>query len=570
MKNARFLLFLILSLFLNIAAHAQKSPLLWATYFGGDTSTWGGALAIDTSGNVYMTGYTYCNGIATKGAFQTFGDTVNGAIYLAKFSPAGKLLWATYYGFNSWGTGITIDKSGNVWIVGTVDNPSGIITTSGAYQTIFGGGASDAFIAKFSPSGSLLYSTYFGGNGEDIADNIVTDSFGYIYIAGRTTSTSEIATNGAYKTTGDSINGDAFLAKFNPSGNLIWATYYGGNHLNSTTDDLVIDNLSNLYITGYTFSTVGIATSGAFQTSGDSVNGEEYLAKFSSSGSLIWATYDGEYNGLLAVSTDIYNNVYITGNADDTGIATVGAYQTSFAGGNPFGDAFLAKFSPSGSLLWATYYGGGGDDEANNAVTDKSGNVYISGITNSIAGIATSGAYQTANAGGYDAFLAKFNSSGNLLWATYYGGSGDDYGGDIAIDISGNIYWEGLTNSASGIATLGAYQTLNISDDYDAFLVKFDIPTYTDIEAINTSQNEITLFPNPATQNINLKYTSNIPAVYTCTISDVTGRIVENEQIQARAGENISQINVQNLSPGMYIISLQNDNTVQRIKFLKD
>ena len=466
-------IFLTFTLFVlaHAPCHSQTNPsLLWATYFGGDSSTSALSVAKDSSGNVYISGATNCgNGLATKGAYQAMGDSVNGSAFLAKFSQSGELLWATYYGYNEYyGTELIIDKPGNIYITGSTTSDTGIATT-GAYQTAYSG-SGDIFLAKFSPSGSLLWATYYGGSNEEYGGSTSTDKYGNVYIIGLTNSTSGIATIGAYQSSFGGGPTDAFLAKFNSSGNLLWGTYYGGRGDEWGEGISVTD--SNIYITGFTGSANGIATSGAYQTSADTVGEQTFLANFSESGKLIWATYFGYASAEGdAVATDISGNVYIAGDAyQTTGIATSGAYQTVEGGGL---DAYLAKFSPSGSLLWATYVGGSGDDDGLGLTTDLSGNVFIVGSTASTNGIATSGAYQTLFGGG---FIVKFTANGSLLWGTYYGGYYDEIL-SVFPDSSDNIYITGLTYSNSGIATSGAYQT-SFSGLEDAFLAKFHTKSY--------------------------------------------------------------------------------------------
>ena len=485
MKTANKIpLILLVITLLCTPANAQKSALLWGTYFGGDTTTGEigtEAIATDFSGNVYIIANTYSDtGLATSGAYQTIGNTVNGDAILAKFNPSGNLLWSTYFGGNgtNGGYGVATDTSGNVYIAGETNSTSGI-ATSGAYQSSLTG-SNNIFLAKFSSFGSLQWATYYGGNKHDDIGGIATDTSGNIYIAGETNSTSGIATSGAYQTIGNSLNGDAFLAKFNPSGSLIWGTYFGGNK-GGGSENVATDAANNVYMIGQTYSTSGIATKGAYQTMCDSTGIHAYLTKFSSSGSLLWATYFGG-NGTdlgAGVALDTSGNVYITGCTTSTsGIATIGTYQTSFAGGNIYGDGFLAKFDTNGKLFWATYFGGSNDEGGNDLTVDLAGNIYVTGFTSSLSGIATNGAYQTSFAGGdYNALLAKFNNSGNVLWSTYYGGLGDDDGCNITRDHLGNVYIFGFTNSPSNIATSGAYQS-SYGGYSNYFLAKFNIPTY--------------------------------------------------------------------------------------------
>ena len=501
MKTLYKIPLIFLTLFLLCTpAYAQKSSLLWSTYFGGDSTTQGGGIVTDDSGDVYMGGTTYsASGIATSGAYQTMGDSINGAAFLSKFSSSGKLLWCTYLGSNDISTGLAIDKAGNIFIAGGTNSSHGI-ATSGAYQTYGDSADGDGFLAKFNPSGSVLWATYYGGaHGGAECLGIVADSSGDVYITGLINSNSGIASIGAYQTRNGG-GGDAFLAKFNTSGNLLWGTYFGGTEVEYGYG-IAIDKAENVYITGQTLSMTGIATKGAYLTLGDSISGNAFLAKFNPFGSLLWATYYGGNNFDIGwgVATDNSGNVYMTGTTQSTsGIATRGAHQTSYNGGG-YDNVFLAKFTSSDSLIWGTYYGGYYESAGWGITTDSSGNAYISGYTGSGSDIATKGAYKTSYSYDYDAFLAKFSPTDNLLWATYYGGIGEDIGGFITIDKFGNVYISGSTSSNSGIATSGAYQTSFIGGT-DAFLAKFSIPCSLGLSfagADTVCQNAIELYSTP-------------------------------------------------------------------------
>jgi hypothetical protein len=392
--------------------------------------------------------------------------------YFAMGSPS--LTWATYFG----GSGteevncITFDASGNIYVCGNTASSSGIATT-GAYQTTLGG-ATDGFLAKFSSSGALLWATYFGGSLLDNATTVAVDnSSGSVYITGYTSSTSGIATSGAYKTTYPGGSHDGFLAKFNTSGSLLWSTYYGGSYDDYFTN-LALDNSGNVFVAGQANSSSGISTTGSYQTSIGGLS-DAFLAKFTSSGTLLWATYYGGSGSdqSAGLATDGSGNVYLGGvTFSSSGIASSGAYKTSLSGTD---DAFVAKFNSSGSRLWATYYGGSGGETPRQICADTSGNVYLTGYTSSTSGIATSGAYMTSYGGGTnDAYLAKFTSSGSLSWATYFGATGDDEGYAIATNSSQEVFMAGYTASSSGIATSGTYQSIFGGGSTDAMLVKFN------------------------------------------------------------------------------------------------
>ncbi len=315
------------------------------------------------------------------------------------------------------------------------------------------------------------WATYFGGAGNEHGYAIAVDGNDNILVTGSTSSTSAIATTGAYQTSFAGTT-DAYVLKLNPSGIPIWATYFGAGGWEDGRG-IATDVNGNIFVTGRTHSTSGIATTGAHQTtSGGDYDG--LIFKLNSSGILQWATYFGGNNldEGYAICTDAGGNIYVSGRtASSNNIATTGAYQTAMIGYN---DAFIVKFNPAGVIQWATYFGGNGSDESYGICLDLTGNIYIGGTTNSNSGISTTGAFQTAFGGGQDGFIAKFNATGTLSWSTYYGGSDMDYLNGIVCDGSNNLLIVGFTNSTSGIATLGSYQAAKSGNNWDAYIVKLD------------------------------------------------------------------------------------------------
>jgi hypothetical protein len=251
----------------------------------------------------------------------------------------------------------------------------------------------------------------------------------------------------------------------------IWGTYYGGT-LNDFCSSISIDDIGNVYLAGSTPSYTGIATSGSHQ---DTLigGGDAYLAKFNNSGGRLWGTYYGGFDqdDGRSCSVDAFGDVYLAGTTNSPiGIATSMAHQSTFGG---YFDAFLVKFNSNGVRQWGTYYGGSLEEHNPNCVADGHGNVYLSGSTNSFNNIATVGAHQSTNGGFFDAYVAKFNSSGVRQWSTYYGGVFGDDALSCAADIGGNVYLTGRTQSSNAISTLGAHQDTPIGFE-NAFLVKFD------------------------------------------------------------------------------------------------
>ena len=378
-------------------------------------------------------------------------------------------LWGTYYGGseNDYSRSVSTDASGNVYVIGYTESIASI-ATSGSYQAILNANY-DAYISKFTSAGTRLWSTYYGGSGNDYGYNSCIDNAGNIVICGETNSNDVIASSGAYQTVFGGYT-DAFIAKFSASGTRTWATYFGDIDIESGYG-IISDANNNIYITGKTNSTTSIASSGSFQTQlggGD----DAFLAKFSSTGNRTWSTYYGGSGNDIGygVSTDASNNVFISGTtASDNAMSTSGAYQSTIAGNN---DAFLAKFSSAGNRTWSTYYGGLENDEGFSTITDPSGNVILSGQTESSSGISTTNAYQSTFGGGIDVYIAKFTTIGTRLWASYYGSNDYDLGLNACTDASGNIYIVGQTGSGDAIASSTAHQQ-QLGGSYDAFLARF-------------------------------------------------------------------------------------------------
>ncbi|MCX6292338.1 MAG: SBBP repeat-containing protein [Bacteroidetes bacterium] len=314
-----------------------------------------------------------------------------------------------------------------------------------------------------------MWATYYGGSDSEFGNSVTTDAAGNVYVAGWTYSTSNISTAGSYQPVfGGST--DAYLVKFNGAGVRLWATYYGGTDADYGYG-VKTDAAGNVYLAGYTFSTSGIATAGSFQPSLNGV-ADAFLVKFDSNGNRIWGTYYGgaDFDQGVDLATDATGNVYMTGyTISTTDISSAGSYQTTNGG---LADAFLVKFNGSGNRLWGTYYGGTDQDLSNDVATDTAGNVFIGGYTMSTSAIASAGGFQNSFGGNQDAFIAKFDPSGNRLWATYYGGSDLEYGFGIATGPGGCVYLAGITNSTSGIASGGFQNTFGGWSD--SYLVKFD------------------------------------------------------------------------------------------------
>jgi hypothetical protein len=461
--------------------------LFYSTYLGGSANDSGHGIAVDGAGNAYVAGATNSSNFPTTGgAFQTALHGVENA-FVTKLNPTGSaLVYSTYFGGSGDGTNplsIAVDSSGNAYVTG-ITFDADFPTTPGAFQTTFGGSGTccgsasgDAFVTKLNPTGSgLVYSTYLGGNRGDNGNGIAVDGAGNAYVAGQTSSTNFPTTAGAFQTTFSGGTWDAFVTKLNPLGSgLVYSTYLGGGG-----DDLgfsiALDSAGNAYVTGETSSTNFPVTPGVFQTS--LAGGfDAFVTKLNPLGSgLAYSTYFGGSGNDLGrgIALDGAGNAYVTGYISSTNFpTTAGAFQTMFGGGAL--DAFVTKLNPLGTgLLYSTYLGGSGDDFGQGVAVDTSGNVYVTGFTGSTNFPTANPVQATFGGGTFDAFVTAVNPLGTgLVYSTYLGGSDTDFGFSVALDslLNPNVYVTGQTGSTNFPITTGAFQTV-LGGGTDAFVTK--------------------------------------------------------------------------------------------------
>jgi hypothetical protein len=309
----------------------------------------------------------------------------------------------------SGGGAIAVDSVGNAYVTGYTDGS--FPTTPGSFQTTYGGGDHDAFVTKLSADGSSrVYSTYLGGSGLDVGRAIAVNSTGNAYVTGFTVSNGVSGgfpiTSGAFQTT--CIGTNAFVTKLTADGSsLVYSTHLGAGGY-AVASGIAVDSAGNAYTTGYidgTFPT----TSGAYQTTYGGGGGDTYITKLNAAGSsLIYSTYVGGigYDYPLGIAIDSTGNAYVAGLTNGSFPTTSEAPQMTFGG---WYDAFVSKLSADGSsLVYSTYLGGSGYDLALGIAVDSASNAYVTGYTSG-SFPATSGAYQTTFGGGgaYDAFVTK-------------------------------------------------------------------------------------------------------------------------------------------------------------------
>ncbi len=485
--------------------------IVWGTYYGDDLADdHAKKIIVDPEGNLLVTGETATtSNFTTTGAFQT---TYAGGLYdafIMKWSASGTRYWVTYYGGNDRDCSFSVyaDAGSNVYCAG--DTKSNNAFMQNAHQSVFGGMV-DVFFFKLTKDGFMQWATYYGGAAGDHNDGGITgDRYGNIYLCGWTESFDNISTPDSYQPVKGLIM-DAFFAKFTGEGVMLWATYYGGDD-EDRAHACAVDLNNDVYMSGTTPSLNAIATTGAAQPEcGGGV--DIFIVKFTSMGMRLWGTYYGgsEDEHGRECDIDAEGNYYMTGyTASENNIATHDAWQPNWSegydkDGSNTTDACYVKFAPNGTILYGTYLGGSGLDYGRSLRLQTDGSVIIVGSTQS-SGLGTNGVHQQVKAVGKDAFLAKFNITGQLDWFSYYGGEGTDEGEEMDIDANNNIYITGSVNSTSGIATPGAFKSILTSTAKDECMIACFVDRCYDRYESNNNANTATSisFPESNTVDIN-------------------------------------------------------------------
>jgi hypothetical protein len=439
--------------------------ITWSTFLGGALSPYGeddgSSIAVDSSGNTFVAGYTYCTDFPTPGGYKTvLGGNLDG--FLIKLSPTGSVLWGTYIGGSKDDQcfAVTVDASGNAYITGSTTSPD-FPTSVTAYQPLYKNN-NDAFVMKFNSAGALVWSTLLGGAGDDYGQAIAVDSTGNVYVGGYTFS-SDFPTPGGFQPAPGASLPDGFVSKLNSTGTtLLWSSYLGGNGFDQVLG-IAVDSTGAVYATGYTTSSLNFPTNGGIHTAinlGAVTSGtpsDGFLTKIAPAGSsILWSTYLGgsgndQCNG-VCISSDGTQDPVVVGTtySSDFGTFPLGAWRSGKANAN-YSEAFVTRILSSGTaMVYSTEVGGQYGDFGTSIAAGAAGQVFICGYTDSNDLFVTNGSVVQS---GWTGFVSCLNPTGTTVVSeTYLGGNNSAYMRGIAVVPSGTgagVYVAGTTYSSN-------------------------------------------------------------------------------------------------------------------------
>ena len=482
-------------------------PLVWSTFLNSSSSDEVHDMTTDQQGNIIAVGRAWWQNFPTTAGAYLSTNPANATYgYITRLSPGGALITSTFIGAkDNTANGLTacravaLDGSGNIYVTGYTATAN--FPTINAVNPTYAAATDDAFICKFTPNlSTLMYSTYWGGNGNDYGQGIGVDAAGIIYVAGFTTSTNLPTSTGALQS---SLSGgtDFFVLKIDPSAapaaQMLYSSYFGGSST-ELARCLRVQN-GKFYVSGISAS-AGITTANAYQPT--LLNSDAIFFILNPLGGsttdLQYCTYYNSFTGEEITSFLINADGTIwmvgsTGGGMNFPITFTNAFQTNNIGTSGFIGLINPAITGAGGLLYSSYFGNN-STRITGITKDPQGNIIIDGITNDQSFPTTPGAIYPRNIGGFDRFIAKFapspNNSITLQYCTLFGGSSDELrpleltcfncikNSAILLDGSGNAIIGGETNSRDLPITSGVVQTTpspNISSISDGFISKLSV-----------------------------------------------------------------------------------------------
>lgn len=545
-----FALLISLSVFSqNEREYAPVNPLTgtfatyWMTYAGAtDTDELFGVRDMP-DGGVVVCGRTMSSNFPGTDSLDTLKGSYDMVIF--RMDSSGNILWTTLYGglyFESANAVVVSDTS--IFVVGaTNSNDCPMIN---AYQPLQAG-SYDAVILRLGFDGTVQQSSYFGGIGAEMGYGLAIDSTGKLVIGGSTTSSALPMSTAGYQQANAGAN-DCFVTVLDASFAPEWTTFYGG----TGTEDvhtLIVTPLNRIVVCGGSFSTNFPCTPNAFQSGRLGVC-DAYYVVFGMDGTRHYATYYGGSGNedCFGLEGDADGNIYLAGHTSSIDFNTAGTiFQPMYHGVN---DAWVARFDSVGVPYFSTFYGGAGDDKTW-SMFHRDGYLFITGVTASTDLFMNVTAPQDSLRGGNDGFIVKFDTAGNYVTSTYFGGSGADDLMNITVNSDTVATCVGITYS-NNLTTVNPYQASYVANG-DGFAVRYKLSeVWSSNGASENSMNEnsVALYPNPATTEIHIQSSEPMKRM---EITDMTGAVVLCRDL----GLTTSFLQqVPSLSAGVYFVTI--------------
>lgn len=403
-----------------LSSFTSDGELRWSTYFGGSEEDNAEDIAIDSEGNIYISGHTRSTDFPLVNAFDTdFSDFADG--FIASFFNNGSLRWSSYLGGEKWDDvyAISIDSEDNILATGITE--STLFPMVNAHDDTFNGGNNDAFVTSILPNGTISWSTFIGGADNDYGKDLVIDSNDRIHVGGFTYS-NNFPTLNAYQDNFMDGWSDGIMFTFEKNGSLLMSTYIGGSEEDTVTG-IAVDSKNNIYLTGFTHSSDFPRLNADDPSYGGGLT-DVFISSFNNTGELRWSTFHGgsNYDDGYGITVDADDVIHVIGQTFSTDFETLYNFGSNFGGEY---DIFTGGYNTNGKLLWTVKIIGIDVDKSFGLAVDKKGNAIITGKTLS-ANFPTNNAHNSTFGGGRTPLYAF----GHDVFVSYVATPVFDYDGD--------------------------------------------------------------------------------------------------------------------------------------------
>ncbi len=567
-KLILFNIFFLLSVFfVNSQVNFQ-----WAKSMGGGLNDAANSIAVDGTGNVYTTG-TFSGTSDFDPGPSTFNLTSPGqeGVFISKLDASGLFVWAKCIGGagSDYGFSLSLDGFGNVYSTGSFSGTVDFDPGPGIFN-ITATGQANVFISKLNSSGSFVWARSIGGTNYELGTSLTVDLANNIYTTGYFQGTADFDPGaGVYNITSAGSN-DIFISKLDASGNFIWAKSMGG-----TSDDIAhsifVDGSGSVYTTGaFNGNSDFDPGVGVFNLNSVSTNDNVFISKLDVSGNFIWAKILGgaAVNSDVGVSiiTDGTGNVYTTGAYNGSADFDPGPGVYNLTSAGGYENIFVSKLNSSGTFVWAETFGGGSCNDVGNSIAiDLTGNIFITGYFGCSVDFDPGPGVSNLTSSGTDVFISELDSNGNFLWAGNMGGGSIDVGQCIVIDPAGSIYITGYFQSTTGDFDPGG-GVYNLSTSGNNDVFIVKLNNPVGIEEKSTFNNSVNVYPNPSSGVFKLKIETESNEVENLEIK-ITN-VLGEEILKDKIKEGKAVLDISALNNDIYFLNLFQDNKLITTKKL--
>lgn len=425
-------------------------PYRWHTFYGSGNDDFGRAIALDSTGNVYVAGTSTASWLGDGNTAPKHAHSGGKDLVVLKLNSAGTYQWHTFYGSagNDEGQGLAVDGSGNVLVTGS-SNVYWPGDKGKAPLHSYSGG-SDLVVLKLNSAGAYQWHTFYGSTGSDEGRGLTVETNANIYVTGTSQATwngdSGPASGAPLHPHGGGSTGDILVLKLGSSGAYQWHTFYGSENSDEGRA-LALDGAANIYITGFSQSS-WMGTGGRAPLHPYSGGVDIAVLKLAGNGTYLWHTFQGsggdDYG--QAIALDLTGDLYISGTSGSDWSGDNDAPPLHPHSGGV--DLVIVRLTGDGSYQWHTFYGSIGGAGGTGISLDKAGNVYVTGASDS----SWMGDDETpplhAHSGAGDIAVLKLDAQGAYLWHSFYGCGFLDAGAVAAADSSGAVYLAGFSNDS--------------------------------------------------------------------------------------------------------------------------